>query len=155
MRRRDFVALLGGAGALRVQAAVGQVAGQRTDSYAKSKPTVRLGTASFGARGDRVDGYAALFERLAELGYIEGRNLEVDFMENVTPEQLTNAFPRAVQRGASMLFTSGHDIGLLAAQVASAGRIPIVFVAMDYDPVRLGYVQSIPCLLYTSPSPRD
>ena len=91
-----------------------------------------------------MDGYAALFERLAELGYIESRNLEVDFIENVGPEGLSNAFTGAVQRGASMLFTSGHDIQLFAAKVASAGRIPIVFVAMDYDPVNLGYVQSIP-----------
>jgi putative ABC transport system substrate-binding protein len=42
-----------------------------------------------------------------------------------------------------MLFTTGNDISLLSAQVAAAGRIPIVFIAMDYDPVRLGYVSSI------------
>jgi hypothetical protein len=30
------------------------------------------------------------------------------------------------------LFTSGHDVTLLAAQISSAGRIPTVFVAMDY-----------------------
>jgi len=113
------------------------------DVYAQSKPVVRLGLASFGARDDRLDGYAALFERLAELGYIDGRNLHVDFSGNLAPEGLLNAYTRAVQRGATVLFASGHDITLFAAQVASAGRIPIVFVAMDYDPVRLGYVQSV------------
>ena len=41
------------------------------------------------------------------------------------------------------MFNSGNDVTLLAAQVAAAGRIPVVFIAMDYDPVRLGYVQSI------------
>jgi len=91
-----------------------------------------------------VDGYSALFERLGELGYIEGKNLEVDFTANVTSEGLLDAFTRAVQRGASILFASGHDITLFAAQVASGGRVPIVFIAMDYDPVNLGYVQSIP-----------
>jgi putative tryptophan/tyrosine transport system substrate-binding protein len=109
-----------------------------------AKPKVRLGMASFGVRSDRMDGYSALFERLAELGYIEGKNLEVDFTANVNPEQLPNAFTRAVRRGASILFASGHDITLFAAQLASGGRVPIVFIAMDYDPVNLGYVQSIP-----------
>jgi len=112
------------------------------DLYAQSKPMLRLGLASFGERSDRVDGYAALFERLAQLGYVEDRNLQVEFTGNLAPEGLQSAFMRAVQRGASVLFASGHDITLLAAQVA-AGRIPIVFVAMDYDPVRLGYVQSV------------
>ena len=119
------------------------VVGLSLDAHAQSKPTLRLGTASFGTRDDRVNGYTALFERLAELGYIEGRNLQVDFTGNLTPEGLPNAFAGAVRRGATMLFTSGHDITLLTAQIASAGRIPIVFIAMDYDPVRLGYVLSI------------
>jgi len=110
---------------------------------AQSQPILRLGLASFGERSDRVDGYASLFERLGQLGYVEGRNLQVDFTGSLNPEGLQPAFARAVQRGASVLFASGHDITLLAAQVASAGRIPVVFVAMDYDPVRLGYVQSV------------
>ncbi|TMJ26033.1 MAG: hypothetical protein E6G95_14545, partial [Alphaproteobacteria bacterium] len=59
------------------------------------------------------------------------------------PHLLSDGFARAVRRGANMLFTTGNDISLLAAQVAAAGRIPIVFIAMDYDPVRMGYVSSI------------
>jgi putative ABC transport system substrate-binding protein len=112
-------------------------------ALAQSRPTVRLGVVSFGERADRVDGYTALFERLAELGYVEGRNLQVDFTGNVKPEGLSNAFTGAVRRGATMLFASGHDITLLSAKIAAAGRVPVVFIAMDYDPVRLGYVPSI------------
>src|SRR5262245_33977882 len=47
----------------------------------KPKPKLRIGCASIGeSRNDRATGFTALFERLAELGYVEGRNLEVDFV---------------------------------------------------------------------------
>ncbi len=59
------------------------------------------------------------------------------------PDRLSDGFARAVQRGANILFTTGIDTSLLAAQVAANGRVPVVFIAMDYDPVRMGYVSSI------------
>lgn len=129
--------------AIGVPAAAAIAGGLPPALHAQAKPVLQLGLASFGSRDDRVDGYVALFERLAELGYTDGQNLKVDFTGNLSPEGLVSTFGKAVRRGATMLFASGHDITLLSAKIAAAGRIPIVFIAMDYDPVRLGYVSSI------------
>ena len=108
---------------------------------AQPKPRLRIGTASDGGRDDRVTGYAALFERLAELGYVEGRNLDVDFV--TFSGSSGDAFAGVVRRGADLLFVSGEEFTLLAARTAAAGRVPVVFVAVDYDPVRIGYIASL------------
>jgi ABC-type uncharacterized transport system substrate-binding protein len=109
---------------------------------AQSKPRLRIGTVSDGGRDDRVTGYAALFERLAELGYVEGRNLDVDFV-TFSVVSVGDAFNRVVRRGADLLFVAGDEFKLLAARTAAAGRVPVVFVALDYDPVRIGYIASL------------
>ena len=98
MRRRKFGTLIGGLPAAVITGSSPHVL------HAQSRPTLRLGMTSFGNRNDRLNGYAALFERLAELGYIEGRNLEVEFSGDLNPEQLLEGFVRAVRRGANILF---------------------------------------------------
>ena len=137
MRRRSFGTLVGGLSVVAINGA------SPRHLRAQSGTTLQLGLATIGSRDDRLNGYTALFERLAELGYVEGRNLEVDFNGGLMPHQLGDGYMRAVRRGANLLFATGVDNSLLAAQVAAAGRVPIVFVAMDYDPIRLGYVSSI------------
>jgi putative tryptophan/tyrosine transport system substrate-binding protein len=47
-----------------------------------------------------------------------------------------------VRRGAGVLLAPGQEIAIKAARSATQ-TIPIVMVAVDYDPVALGYVQSL------------
>jgi putative ABC transport system substrate-binding protein len=110
---------------------------------AQPKPKLRIGYVSpGGSRNDRATGFTALFERLSELGYVEGRNLEVDFDLAPNPDILA-LFHAYVRRGADVLLVMGSDIPLLAARVAAAGRVPIVMLAADYDPVEAGFVESL------------
>src|SRR4051812_32645870 len=81
--------------------------------------------------GAPAEDYTALFERLVELGYTKGDTLEVDVTADLMPHRLSDGFSAAVRHGANILFTTGNDVSLLAAQVPAAGRIPIVFIAMD------------------------
>jgi putative tryptophan/tyrosine transport system substrate-binding protein len=110
---------------------------------AQPKPKLRIGCVSLG--GSRNDaGFAALFERLSEVGYVEGRNLEVDFVFlGPNPTAVVTPFRAVVERGADVLFVMGTDISLLAARIAAADRVPIVMLAADYDPVEAGYVKSL------------
>ena len=113
---------------------------------AQPKPKLRIGCVlQGGSRDDRAAGFQALFERLGELGYVEGHNLEVDFVlapytENIDFLASYKAF---VKRGAHLLVVLGTDIPLLAARIAAAGRVPIVMLATDYDPLEAGYVESL------------
>lgn len=111
---------------------------------AQPKPKLRIGCASpGGSRNDRATGFTALFERLGELGYVEGRNLEVDFVLAPDSQDVLGAYKAFVRRGADLLLAMGSDIPLLAARVAAAGRVPIVMLATDYDPLEAGYVESL------------
>jgi len=86
--------------------------------------------------------FAAFTQRLHQLGYIEGQNLRLDF---INPERQAGGNAGAVQE----LIRRKVDIVLanyqptMAAVVAAAASIPVVMVAVDYDPVALGYVKSL------------
>jgi putative ABC transport system substrate-binding protein len=110
---------------------------------AQPKPKLRIGCVSLDD-SRKATGFIALFERLNEVGYVEGRNLEVDFVL-LAPDAIDVLTPyRAlVKRGADVLFVTGTDIPLLAARIAAAGRVPIVMLAADYDPVQAGHVESL------------
>lgn len=86
--------------------------------------------------------YAAFSQRLRELGYIEGQNLSLEF---VNPAQQTGGHAGAIQE----LIRRKVDIVLaiyqptMAAVVASGPSVPVVMIAVDYDPVALGYVKGL------------
>jgi putative ABC transport system substrate-binding protein len=134
MKRRRFQKMLFFAGT-----SVSPLIGVR----AQPKPNLRIGCVSLDD-SRKATGFIALFERLSEVGYVEGRNLEVDFVL-LAPNAIDVLGPyRAlVTRGADVLFVTGTDIPLLAARIAAAGRVPIVMLAADYDPVQAGYVESL------------
>jgi putative ABC transport system substrate-binding protein len=86
--------------------------------------------------------YAAFEARLRELGWIEGKNLTVDFEAGQGPEQLSAIATRMVQHGVDVIVTVGPEPALKAASEATR-TIAIVSVALNYDPVEKGYVTSL------------
>jgi putative tryptophan/tyrosine transport system substrate-binding protein len=84
----------------------------------------------------------ALIQRLAELGFVEGQNLSFDH-ENAFPEFLDAHYANIVKRGADILLAPESEPILKSAVRAAAGRVPVVFVAIDYDPLKSGYVASL------------
>jgi len=86
--------------------------------------------------------YAAFDQRLRELGYIEGQNLALDY---VNPEDQAGGNAGAIEE----LLRRKVDIILviyqstLKAALAAGVTVPIVIVAVDYDPLALGYVKSL------------
>jgi putative ABC transport system substrate-binding protein len=82
---------------------------------------------------------AAFQERLKELGYVEGRNLELEYRWG-SPEQLPGAAAELVRRGVSVIVTDGTFATLQAKN--ATGTIPIV-MRESGDPVGAGLVASL------------
>jgi putative ABC transport system substrate-binding protein len=107
---------------------------------AQPRPPLRVGTTTvFGLSGEI---YASFRARMAELGYIEGRNFVFDIVAIERPAEYGAAYAELVARGVDVLLAMGYEPALQAARQAAAGRTPVVFLAVDYDPIQIGYVAS-------------
>jgi len=87
--------------------------------------------------------HAAFEERLRELGYVEGRNLTIEFVRDTDTDRLAAAVGEFARRGIDVIVTGGQDV-LKAAITATAARsTPVVFRAVDFDPLAKGYIASL------------
>jgi len=128
MKRREFIALVGGAAAAWPFAAlaqqplpvVGFLNGGFSDSYAAQVVGFRQG--------------------LNESGYVDGETVTIDFRwANGRTEDLLPLANELVKRRVTLIVTSG-SAAALAAQSTTA-TIPIIFNVTD--PIRLGLVKSL------------
>jgi putative ABC transport system substrate-binding protein len=87
--------------------------------------------------------YQAFEQRLRELGYVEGQNLAIEFRNaEGQAERLPALAAELVQRQVDVLVAAGPEATLRAATDATS-TIPIVMVAINYDPIALGYVSGL------------
>ena len=130
--RRHLIGGLGGALALAPYSP--------RDLLAQPRAPLRVGTTTvFGLTGEI---YADFRAHMAELGYIEGRNFVFEIVAIERPAEYGAAYAGLVARGVDVLLAMGYEAALQAARQAAAGRTPVVFLAVDYDPVQIGYVAS-------------
>jgi putative ABC transport system substrate-binding protein len=101
---------------------------------------LRLGMVDAGTMSSAL---SAFLRRLSELGFVEGQNLSVDHEVSRIMKHLDEAYAEVVKRGVDVLLALGDERLLKSARRAADGRIPVVFVAMDYDPLQAGYVASL------------
>ena len=85
----------------------------------------------------------AFIQRLSELGFVEGRNLVLErrSAENKI-ERLPVAAAELGRLKCDAYFGSGSEANL-AALTRASGQAPIVFIAVDFDPVATGDVASL------------
>src|SRR4029434_10596434 len=102
----------------------------------------RIGAVSAGA-GREAPHWRAFDERLAELGYVDGKNVVVDFRNaEGRPERLPGLMKELGASRVDIIFAPCPEAALRAAK-DSAPSIPIVVVAIDYDPLARGLVTSL------------
>jgi putative ABC transport system substrate-binding protein len=98
-----------------------------------------LGGVSAQRRGERMAGF---HQGLSETGYVEGRNVAIEYRwADDHYDRLPAMAADLVSRRVAVIFAAGPDVGLQAAMAATR-EIPIVFVTGS-DPVAAGFVQSL------------
>jgi putative tryptophan/tyrosine transport system substrate-binding protein len=85
--------------------------------------------------------YQAFRNRMAELGYQEGRNFSFEYIQTPDIEGYGPAYRQLAAREVDIFFAVGEP-GLRAARAAS-GPLPIALLAVDFDPLAKGYVASL------------
>jgi putative ABC transport system substrate-binding protein len=133
MKRRDFIALLGGAAAWPLAARAQRPRQMR-----------RIGVIMFSAADDpeSQDRVAGFLQGLAELGWTVGQNVQIDYRWGSQND------PDRIRRDAADVLALGPDIilattgSIVGALLQLTRTIPIVFVG-PIDPVAGGRVASL------------
>ena len=135
MKRREFITLLGGATIALPRAARAQ------------QPTIprplRIGMVHPVSPKGVPPSYVAFFNRLRELGYVEGDALAIEYINlEGHLERYDEAMRDLVRRRVDLIFALGQEDNLRAAMAATS-TVPIVMLAIGYDPLAKGYVSSL------------
>jgi putative ABC transport system substrate-binding protein len=137
MKRREFITLVGCAAIapslLRPLVARAQPAGK----------VVRVGFLGPGLDNPPpLAHFRAFLARLRELGFSEGRNLAVDHRNVGDPRGPFVAAADLLRLQPDLIVALGPEVALQAV-IGASRAVPVVFVAVNYDPIARGYVQSL------------
>ena len=131
MERRTFLAVVSG----------GLLAAPIDAEAQEAKKVARVGYFEIEVSpGD--SGLQAFLQQLRDFGYVEGRNLQIEYRDaKRNPERFPALAAELVALNVDVIVAGGGTLGALAAKKAT-GTIPIVFPLVG-DPVEDGLVNSL------------
>jgi len=132
MKRRQFITLIGGATAWPLAAHAQQT----------GKP-VRVGF--FGPSRNSpspLAHYQAFLAELGELGFSEGQSLIIEYKNVDDSRGAFVAAAELMRAQPDLIVAAGPEVALQAV-VGASRAIPIVMIAVNFDPIERGYVGSL------------
>jgi putative ABC transport system substrate-binding protein len=132
MKRREFITLLGGAAAWPLAA--------RAQQPERMRRIGVLGPSLSNPYPSTL--YRAFLAQLRESGFSEGQNLVSDYQAVDDPRGPFVATIELMRSQPDLVVAIGPEVALQAL-VGASGSVPIVFTAVNYDPIARGYVTSL------------
>src|SRR5215813_13609968 len=133
LERRAFITLLGGAAAAWPLSARAQ----------QARTVVRIGVLGPSLSNTFASTlYQAFLAQLRELGYNEGQNLVAEYQAMDDARGPFVATIELMRSQPDLVVALGPEV-VLQALVGASGSVPIVFIAINYDPIARGYVTSV------------
>jgi putative tryptophan/tyrosine transport system substrate-binding protein len=130
MRRRAFLGVLGGSAVWPLLA------------RAQQRSTPVVGILGFGMTIQTAPGVSAFRQGLRELGYLEGRNVVIEYRwAEGRPERFPALAAELVAQKVDVIFSAGGTLATLAAMRATSS-IPVVFGVVG-NPVEEGVVTNL------------
>jgi putative tryptophan/tyrosine transport system substrate-binding protein len=131
MRRREFMTLVGGMASLSLTA-------RALQSERKRRVGVLMGLAGDAQAEDRI---AAFVQGLQQLGWTDGRNLQIDYRRGAGGTDNTRRYAaELVALEPDVILASGGSV--VGALLQATRTVPIVFTQTP-DPVAAGFVASL------------
>ena len=112
------------------------VVGQIAETVAQTMPVLGY-VAAKNANPKRLEVFK---QGLAELGYIEGKNIRIEYREAVLDEEYHSVIAELVDRKIDMILAA--NVAATRAAARATKTIPIVMLAV-FDPVGIGVVKSL------------
>jgi putative ABC transport system substrate-binding protein len=134
VKRREFITLAGGA-------AAAQLSPWPRAARAQQSVLPVVGYLSTVSPEGIDDLFAALRKGLGEIGYVEGRNVAIEYFAGDNSDRLRDLAADLVRRRVAVIVTPGSPPAATVAKAATA-TIPIVFF-IAADPVETGLVASL------------
>jgi putative tryptophan/tyrosine transport system substrate-binding protein len=136
VRRREFIALLGGASAWPL-AAIGQTPPAPVQP---ANSTVRLGYIWIGAEGSDGETLRGIRQGLADVGLIEGRTIVFEARyANGRPERLRALFEELLRLNVAVVLVPG----VVATRAIGEINKTVPIVSVTADPIMAGVAQSL------------
>jgi ABC-type uncharacterized transport system substrate-binding protein len=134
VKRREFITLLlGGAAVAWPLAARAQQSGR----------LIRLGFLGPSLNNPpAIEQYQAFRMQLEEHGFREGQNLTIDYQVFDDPRGPFIVAMELVRSQPDLIVTTGPESSLQAV-VGASGFIPVVVIAINFDPLARGYIPSL------------
>jgi putative ABC transport system substrate-binding protein len=134
MKRREFITVLGGAAATPLLTSHA--------AHAQARPLPVVGYLYAGVPELNTDMVAAFRKGLGEAGFVEGRNVAIEYrFASQDNARLPELAADLIRRGVTVIATPGGSLAAITAKTLTT-TIPIVF-SFGGDPVAVGLVASL------------
>jgi putative ABC transport system substrate-binding protein len=133
LRRREFITLLGGV-------SVAWPFGARAQQTGK---IIRIGFLGASLNSPAMAAqYQSFLAELREQGFDEGQNIAIDYKRIDDPHGPFAVAAELMRANVDLIVATGPEVALQAV-IGASRSIPIVFLAVQYDPIARGYVNSL------------